>query len=325
MRELRYNPLLGQWVMVSAVRKKRPWRPDNFCPFCPGTDETGYGWDVLVLPNKYPVLDFSSDRPEGEKFYKKARAQGECGVIVETPEHNVRDLEELSLEQMVKVMHAWISITEKFSRDKRVAYLMIFRNKGKEIGVSLTHPHGQFYALPFVPLKIRLKLKNARDYYKKTGECIFCRILKEELDEKRRIVYENQDFVLFMPFFANWPFELHVYPKRHVQFLTDLTENEIENLADVIRVSTATLNTLFDRQMPYVMGVFQAPFHGGMDFYHLHIEFYPLLRDAEKIKYAAGIEMTTGEFTYDGFPEENADRLKMACRKSKIKKRGKCW
>ncbi|WP_460040724.1 galactose-1-phosphate uridylyltransferase [Thermococcus atlanticus] len=327
MRELRYNPLTGQWVMVSAVRKKRPWRPEGYCPFCPGAEETGYGWDVLVLPNRYPVLDLSADNPENPEdkgFYKKARAVGKCGIIVETPEHNVEDLDELSLEQMKRVVEAWMRITEQSSKDKRIAYLMIFRNKGKEIGVSLTHPHGQFYALPFIPLKVRLKIDNSRKYYRNNGKCLFCRILEEELASNERIIYENQDYVLFMPFFANWPFESHIYPKRHVQFLTQLNRREIENLADVIRVTTATLNTLFGRQMPYIMGIFQAPFNERTEFYHLHIEFYPILRDASKIKYAAGIETTTWEFTYDGLPEENAERLREACRRTHLVKNGKC-
>ncbi len=276
---------------------------------------------MLVLPNRYPVLDVSAEKPENKGFYKKARAIGKCGVIVETPEHDVKDLDELSLEQMKQVIGAWIKITEQSSEDKRIAYLMIFRNKGKEIGVSLTHPHGQFYALPFIPLKVRLKINNAREYYKKNGECLFCRILKEELASNERVIYENQDYVLFMPFFANWPFEVHIYPKRHVQFLTQLNQREIENLADIIRVTTATLNTLFERQMPYIMGIFQAPFNGRAEFYHMHIEFYPILRDANKIKYAAGIETTTWEFTYDGLPEENAERLREACRKANLRKK----
>ncbi len=325
MRELRYNPLIGQWIMVSSVRKKRPWRPKNYCPFCPGAEETGYGWDVLVLPNRYPVLDTSAEKPKNEGFYKKARAMGKCGVIVETPEHDVKDLDELSPEQMKRVIDTWIKITEQSSKDKRIAYLMIFRNKGREIGVSLTHPHGQFYALPFIPLKARLKIDNSREYYNKSGECIFCRILKEELASNERVIYENQDYVLFMPFFANWPFEVHIYPRRHVQFLTQLNQREIENLADIIRVTTATLNSLFERQMPYIMGIFQAPFIGGIEFYHMHIEFYPVLRDAVKIKYAAGIETTTWEFTYDGLPEENAEKLREACRKTTLRKKGKCW
>jgi UDPglucose--hexose-1-phosphate uridylyltransferase len=327
MRELRYNPLTGQWIMVSAVRKKRPWRPKNFCPFCPGSEETGYGWEVLILPNKFPMLDFKAKRPESDKFYKKARAIGQCSVIVETPEHDLNDLDELSLEQMIKVVKLWRDITQKFIENEKIAYLAIFRNKGEEIGVSLTHPHGQLYALPFIPLKARLKIENSRKYFKRFKECLFCSILEEEKKESERMIYENRGFVLFMPFFANWTFEIHVYPKRHIQWFTQLNERELEDLADILRVTTGTLNALFNEQMPYVMNVYQAPFKGKYDFYHLHIEFYPLLREKDKLKYAAGIEMGTWDFTYDGNPEENAQKLREACRKivKRLKTKGKCY
>lgn len=326
MMELRYNPLTGQWIMVSAVRKKRPWRPRDFCPFCPGSGETGYGWEVLLLPNKFPMLDFRVEKPENEKFYKKARAIGQCSVIVETPEHDLKDLDELSLEQMVKVVELWKNVTMELKNNLRVAYLAIFRNKGEEIGVSLTHPHGQLYALPSIPLKARLKIENSRNYYKRFGECLFCRILREEMQSERAI-YENGSFLLFMPFFANWPFEVHIYPKGHIQWLTQLNKNKLEDLADILRVATATLNALFDRQMPYVMNIFQAPFKGWYDFYHLHIEFYPMLRDRDKLKYAAGIELGIWEFTYDGIPEENAQKLRKACRDiiKKVGAKGRCF
>ncbi|USS40607.1 galactose-1-phosphate uridylyltransferase [Thermococcus aggregans] len=325
MRELRYNPILGQWVMVSAVRKNRPWRPKNFCPFCPGSEETGYGWEVLLLPNRFSVLSFDAPKLEKEGFYKKARAIGQCSVIVETPEHDLNDLDELSLEQMTKVVNLWKEATRELKENPHVSYVAIFRNKGEEIGVSLTHPHGQLYALPFIPLKVRIKLSNAREHYKRHGECLFCRVLEEEL-KGERVIYENESFVLFMPFFANWPYEVHIYPKRHVQWLTQLNEEETTDLADIMRVATGTLNSLFDRQMPYVMNIYQAPFKGSYPFYHLHIEFYPLLRDRDKIKYAAGIEMGAWEFTYDGIPEENAKKLKEACRKvfKELNARGKC-
>ncbi|MCO6042044.1 galactose-1-phosphate uridylyltransferase [Thermococcus alcaliphilus] len=325
MRELRYNPLTGQWIMVSAVRRNRPWRPRDFCPFCPGTEETGYGWEVLLLPNRFPMLSFDAPKPEQEEFYIKARAIGQCSVIVETPEHELRDLDELPKKQMTKVVELWREVTAKLMENSRVAYLAIFRNKGEEIGVSLTHPHGQLYALPFIPLKARLKIENSRNYYHRFGECLFCRILKEEANEERAI-YENESFIAFMPFFASWPFEIHVYPKRHVQYLTQLNSKETRNLADVLQVATGSLNEVLERDMPYAMMVFQAPFKGKYSFYHLHIEFYPILRDNRKIKYTAGIELGTWEFTYDGIPEENAEKLKEACRRviKRLNAEGRC-
>ncbi len=311
--------------MVSSIRKERRWRPQNYCPFCPGAEETGYGWDTLVLLNKFAVLSFDAEDVKNEGFYRKAKSIGECGVIIETPEHNVKDLDELSIDQLVKVINQYINITKKFLNDRRVQYLMIFRNKGEEIGVSLTHPHGQYYAMPFIPLKIRNMIQNARNHYKRYNECLFCRILKEETKTNERTIYENNNFISFLPFYSNWPFEIHIYPKMHLQYITQFNEEQIVDFADVLKVSLNILNKLFNREMPYSFALIQAPLKGNFsNIFHMHLEIYPILRDFDKIKYAAGIEMSTWDFTYDGVPEENARKLKDICKKINIIYRGRC-
>ncbi|MFP3231110.1 MAG: galactose-1-phosphate uridylyltransferase [Acidilobus sp.] len=327
MRELRYNPLTGQWIMVSSVRAQRRWRPQGYCPFCPGAEETGYGWDVLVLPNRYAVLSKDSENVMGgEPPLRRAQAYGECGVIIETPEHNIKDLDELSTEQVSKVIRLWRDVTEREMADRRIIYIMIFRNKGEEMGVSLTHPHGQYYAMPFLPLRPRLIADNARKYYRRFNRCVFCDILEDELKIKERVVYSNRGFVAFLPYYASWPFELHVYPRRHVQYITELNDDEIVLFADAVRASTGSLNALFSRQMPYTFNLFQAPLRGSWPFLHMHLEIYPILRDRDKLKYAAGIEMSTWDFTYDSVPEENASLLREACNKvaSKLGLAGTC-
>ena len=325
MRELRYNPLTGQWIIVSSVRKERRWRTEGYCPFCPGSEETGYGWNTLVLPNKYSALSFDAENVNNEGIYIKSRALGECGVIVETPDHSVKDLDELSNEALKEVISQWKMVTEKYRDDKRIAYLMIFRNKGEEIGVSLFHPHGQYYAMPFIPLRIRNIIENSRKYYKRFNTCIFCQIINQEMASKKRVIYENDSFVLFMPFFSSWPYELHIYPKRHLQYLTQLNEKEVEDFADILKAALKILNTLFDRQMPYSFALIQAPFIGKHErYFHMHLEIYPLLRDKDKIKYSAGIEMSTWDFTYDGIPEENARKMKDICRRVNSSFLGRC-
>ena len=319
--EIRFNPLLNQWVMVSSVRKKRPWRPKDFCPFCPGTEEMGIGWDVKYVRNKFPMLKDNPPKPKKNPPFKSAPSFGECLVLVETSEHNPEDLNALGLEQMIKVVKMMQEITEKYMKHPKVNYVAIFRNKGKEIGVSLLHPHSQAYAMPFIPLRIRVELENSRKYFKRFGRCLFCDILSAEIEQKERIIYSNNRFYAFLPYFANWPFEVHVYPKRHIQLLTQLNDNEIRGLADILRAVTASLNTLFNKSMPYVMTIHQAPVKGKWDYYHLHIEFYPILRDENKLKYAAGIEMGTWSFTYDFVPEENAYRLREALRKALEKRK----
>ncbi|MCE4624008.1 MAG: galactose-1-phosphate uridylyltransferase [Caldisphaeraceae archaeon] len=325
MRELRYNPLTGQWIIVSSVRKERRWRTEGYCPFCPGSEETGYGWNTLVLPNKYSALSFDAESVNNEGIYVKSRALGECGVIIETPDHNVKDLDELSNEALKEVISQWKMITERYRSNKRIAYLMIFRNKGEEIGVSLFHPHGQYYAMPFIPLRIRNIVENSRKYYRRFNVCIFCQIINQEMASEKRVIYENNGFVLLMPFFSSWPYELHIYPKRHLQYLTQLNEKEVEDFADILKAALKILNKLFDRQMPYSFALIQAPFIGKHEeYFHMHLEIYPLLRDKDKIKYSAGIEMSTWDFTYDGIPEENARKMKDVCRKVNSSFLGRC-
>jgi UDPglucose--hexose-1-phosphate uridylyltransferase len=326
LRELRYNPLTGQWIMVSSERAQRRWRPQGYCPFCPGAEETGYGWDALVLPNRFAVLSKEAEPVMGGDILRRAQAYGDCGVIVETPEHNVKDLDELGLDHVVKVLKLWQQVTAKEMSDRRIVYLAIFRNKGEEVGVSLTHPHGQYYAMPFFPLRPRLIADNARRYYRRFGRCAFCDIVRRELEDKERVVYSNGSFVAFLPYYASWPFELHVYPLRHVQYITELGDEELKYMADALRASLGALNALFSRQMPYTFNLFQAPLRGRWPFLHMHLEIYPLLRDRDKLKYAAGIEMSTWDFTYDGVPEENAGLLRKACEsvKSRLGLLGTC-
>lgn len=311
--ELRYNPLIGDWVIVSGERVKRPWQPEGFCPFCPGSFEVGYGWSALSLDNRYPSLSRKSSKPRGRGFFRVKRAYGVCRVTVETPMHNIDDLNELSLEHMVKVVELIVDEVKELSSDPYVKYVFLFRNKGKEVGVSLTHPHSQIYALPFIPSRIRRELAAARRYWVKSRRCLFCRILLEERRDGSRLIYGNSGFILFMPFYAMWPYEVHIYPIKHLGLLTDLNGEDIVYLADVLRVSTATLNNLFSRSMPYIMVFHQSPVKGGYEYYHLHVEFYPLLSSSNRLKYPAGVEWGCGSFTYDGVPELRASELRRSC------------
>jgi len=325
IHELRWNPFLGQWVIIAGHRGRRPWRPEERergfrCPFCPGSPETerfGDSWDVIVLPNKFPAL--KPDAPEvagGGDLFRRGRALGLCEVVVETPEHE-GDLHTLGLEHMAKVVRVFADEYRRLGSLPYVKYVAEFRNKGKEIGVSLTHPHSQIYAMPFIPPRIEAELKNFKRFFEEHGECLLCAVLREELRDGERVVYSNRHFVVVLPFFAMWPYELHVYPRRHVQSLDRLSDDEVLHLADALRVVTATYSRLFDRDLPYIMAVHQAPTDGGdYGYYHLHVEFYQPYREQDKMKYAAGIEWGFGTFTYDGVPEEKAEELRAACRRA---------
>lgn len=311
LQELRWDPVLGEWVMVSSTRKQRPWQPESFCPFCPGSPETGFGWDVLILENRYPMLSEDAPEPEKHSFYRKSRAVGRCYVVVETPQHEVEDLSDLSIEHLERVLRVIINKMREESKREYAVYFLWFRNKGREIGVSLTHPHSQIYVTPFIPSKIERELANSEKYYRDRGRCLFCDIIEVEKRDRIRVLLENESFIVFMPFYSHWPFEAHIYPKRHVQLLTELENSEIRDLATTLKNTLCGFKNLFkNKSTPYIMVLHQAPLKGEYKFYHMHIEIYGLLREENKLKYAAGMEMGGGNFTYDSIPEENAFLLR---------------
>jgi len=308
--ELRWDPILGEWVMVSNIRSFRPWQPTTFCPFCPGTEETGYGWKALIVENKYPMLIEEPPEPTKHRFYKTQKAYGKCYVVIETPLHDIDDLSDLPEEQIAYVINLIIEKQKEIMNKEFVEYFLWFRNKGREIGVSLTHPHSQIYVLPFTPIKILREIENAKNYWKENNSCIFCKIIEIEKEDGIRVLLENRDWIAFMPFYAHWPFEIHIYPKRHLQLLTELTQSEVGLLAQILKYSLCGLKRMFSKPMPYIMVLHQAPLKGSHPYYHLHIEIYGFLRDEGKLKYAAGMETGGGNFTYDAVPEENASKLR---------------
>lgn len=314
--ELRWNPVLGEWIIVASKRKRRPWRPET-CPFCPGSSETGYGWDVKVLSNKFPALKTNPTvKVKSIDIYRVRPGYGYCEIVVETPIHE-GDLCDIPLDKLKKVVDVFIDRYVRLGSDRKIKYVYEFRNKGEVIGVSLHHPHSQIYALPFIPPKIKRELRQARKFWKNRGKCLFCHIISLEKTIGKRIIYENKYFILFIPFFAMWPFETHIYSKRHLQSIDMLNDDEKYALADILKVTTKMYNLLFGFSLPYIMAMHQKPTDGKeYEYYHFHIEFYPPHRDRDKLKYPAGIERGAGTFTYDGLPEERAIYLRKACRKA---------
>lgn len=320
--EIRWHPLLGTWVIVASGRATRPWR-DVKCPFCPGAPETGEGWDVISLDNRYPSLSttpvISAEPPS---FSEVKPGYGRCKVVIETPDHE-GDLDTISFKNVAKYVEILGKETEELSKDPGIKYVAPFRNKGELIGVSIHHPHSQIYALPFVPLKIERELDYMSRYNKARGGCLICDVVSEE-ERGRRLLYSNRDFILILPYYVQWPHECHIYPRRHLQLLSELTADERENLADVLMVSVSMYNSLFSFSLPYMMVVHQAPVKGSYPEYHLHIEFYTIHRYADKLKYAAGIEWGYWAFTYDELPENRVLELKEAMQKGlrRLRERG---
>jgi UDPglucose--hexose-1-phosphate uridylyltransferase len=313
MQELRWNPVLREWIIVASRRQDRPIDDADFgkCPFCSGSSEVSGDWDVLSLPNKFPSLMLNPPEPSSKShwLYEVAPAYGSCEVILEAREHT-GDLGDLPIERIKKVIDLFAERFVHLSANKKIKYVFEFRNKGKEIGVSLHHPHSQLYALSFIPPLIETELKSSREYMEKEGSCLFCGILKEEKTDARRVIFENKETICFLPFYAKWPYETHIYPKRHVQCLPDLTEKERVDLATTLKQIITAYNNLFGFSLPYIMVVHQRPTDGNYGHYHMHIEFYPPHRSKDKLKFTAGIERGAGTNTMDYEPEEKASELR---------------
>lgn len=317
--ELRWDPTLGEWVMVSNVRESRPWRPagEFQCPFCPESPEVRGRSDApFLIENRFPML--VPDPPPldgvGEYPLVKAPGRGRCFVLVESLEHDLPDLSSVGVEGVAKVIEEVANLTRE-ARSEGYAYVLWFRNRGEEVGVSLTHPHSQVYVTPFVPSKVLRELTSAWRHFRSRGECLFCRVLEEELRGGERVVLRGGGFVAFVPFYAHWPFEVHIYPERHVQLLMQLSREEVRGLAEALVKVLKALDKVFDRPMPYVLVTHQAPLRGEYPHYHLHLEIYGMLRTSGKLKYAAGVEQGGGNFTHDSTPEDAAEKVREALRR----------
>jgi UDPglucose--hexose-1-phosphate uridylyltransferase len=237
-------------------------------------------------------------------------SKGVCEVLIYTPKHDV-SLADLSVENIRAVVDLWTQRFEELSKRDYVKYVFIFENKGRIIGVTLDHPHGQLYAFPFVPPIIQKELASSRKYWKRTKTCLFCTVMEKELKEAVRIVCENDDFVCFLPFFAHWPYGVHIYPKRHVAALTDLTDKEKMSFALILKTVLRKFENLFNMSFPYMMVLHQRPTdRKPYPHYHFHVEFYPPYREKDKIKYFASVESGAGTVTFDYTPEMKAEEMR---------------
>lgn len=319
MSELRWNPLLGEWVATATHRQDRTFLPpDDYCPLCPTkpggfpTEVPESNYDIVVFENRFPSLKTLPDPPvvESSELYPVRPSQGVCEVVLYSPNHS-SSLAQESVEQIYKLVRVWSDRFRELSALDFVKYVFIFENKGEEIGVTLHHPHGQIYAYPFIPPRITTELKQFADYKESTGACLLCDVLFKELRAKGRLVAENDCFVALIPFFARWPYETHIYSRRHFPALTDMSEREMQDLAAILKTVLVAFDKLFEISFPYMMVMHQRPVDGlSYDFYHFHIEFYPPLRSPNRLKYLAGSETGAGMFINDTLPEEKAAELR---------------
>jgi len=319
LSELRFNPTTGEWIVTATHRQERTFfPPPGFCPLCPTKDkefETEIplnNYDIAVFENKFPSFKPIPEEPaiEGDSLFKVDKSFGICEVVCYTDEHDLT-FADLSFEQIYKLILVWKERFNDISRDKRIKFIYIFENKGKEIGVTLTHPHGQIYAFPYIPPIPAKEIRRAKKHYKKNGRCLFCDILSAELAAGTRIIEARDDFIAFLPFYARYPYEVHIYSKKHLVSISEFDEDICIDLAHILKNTAQRYDSLFGFSLPYMMVMHQLPKNGDNSiYYHFHIEFYPPYRSKDKLKYLASVESGAGTFINDSLPEEKAEELR---------------
>ncbi len=324
MAELRYNPILRDWTMVASNRQARPDMADTECPFCEGSGKVPAGYDVLSYDNDFPVLSPHPGpvTPPRSALYRAATAYGKCEVVLYSSDH-AGALSRLSVRHIQRVVALWTARYRALSQDPGHRYILVFENRGREVGATMAHPHGQIYAYPFVPSKIRIEVESAEHHYEVTGQCLICAITEAEIDESVRVVSENSRFVAYVPYFTDFPYGVWIAPKRHLPDLRQFTADDERDLAEILGRVTAGMDGLFDREFPYMMALHQTPLQSPASerYYHFHIEFYPPLRDAEKVKFLASSEIGAGAAANPLPVEHTASILRRAI--ERVQQRGR--
>ena len=307
----RFNILTGEWVLVSPHRAKRPWQGQNEeivkekkfsynenCYLCAtntrinGEINPDYK-DVFVFTNDFAALQKDSPKFSINDGLLKAESEtGVCKVICFSPDHS-KSLADMEVEDIKKVVHAWQGEYDALASLDIINYVQIFENKGAVMGCSNPHPHGQIWSQSTLPNEVEKKDEQQKKYFLKNDKSLLEDYLQQELAAKERIIYENEDFVALTPFWAIWPFEVMIAPKKAQRSILMLTDAEANNYAAAISVITRAYDKLFNTSFPYSSGIHQAPTNGKEnEYWHWHMSFYPpLLRSATVKKFMVGYEM----------------------------------
>jgi UDPglucose--hexose-1-phosphate uridylyltransferase len=336
MPELRKDPIIGRWVIIASERGKRP---DDYAsqtveavepstnPFAEGNEHmtppevfafrdprskpNSPGWQVRVVPNKFPALRIEGElEKEGHGLYDKMNGVGAHEIIIETPNPTL-PLEQQPLEGIARVLEAYKVRVTDLLHDSRLRYILIFKNHGRQAGATLPHPHSQLIATPVTPKRLKEKLTGAMQYYAYKDRSIFEDILKQEVREGTRLVYENAGFVSFCPFASRFPFEITIIPRRQSAYYSHIQPDELLLLADAMKVTLLKLGKALNQpQYNYIIHSAPARYaHPGywttidQDF-RWHIEILP------RLTLIAGFEVGTGFYINPTAPEDAAKYLR---------------
>jgi len=325
----RYNPLTGEWVLVSPHRTKRPWQGKqeaipkkelpsyvDHCYLCPNNERAGGAKNpnykgTFVFQNDFAALNDKSNEVVYEQGLLKAKTEkGLCKVICFSEQHN-KTLPDLSVEEITNVIKVWSEEYTSIGKLNYINYIQIFENKGAIMGCSNPHPHGQIWAQSSLPNEVLKKDTQQRSYWQQHKKSILQKYLLQEVELNERIICSNEHFVALTPFWAVWPYEVMLAPLKHYENIAQLNNEEQLAFAEIIQQVTQKFDRLFKVSFPYSMGIHQAPTNNlDNSCWHFHLSFYPpLLRSATVKKFMVGYEMF-GEAQRDISAEQAAQKLK---------------
>jgi UDPglucose--hexose-1-phosphate uridylyltransferase len=327
MTELRKDPVVGRWVIISTERAKRPHefppeaapRREGVCPLCPGSERmtppeilafrqggepNDPSWTLRVVPNKFPALRIEGELGKAaDGIYDRMHGIGAHEVVIESERHDI-DLFDLPEKRFEDVLWAYRDRLLDLKKDRRFKSVIIFKNHGAAAGASLTHSHSQLIALPVIPKRVMEEMHGCREYYRFRDRCLFCDIVVQEMDQKVRIVEETGEFLAFAPYAPRFPFETWIVPKRHQCAYEMIEGDQAKGLAAVFRRTLRRLNLALENP-PFNFIVHSAPFQErAAEFYHWHIEIMP------KLTKVAGFEWGSGFYINPTPPEESAKYLR---------------
>ena len=331
----RFNPLSGEWVLVSPHRTQRPWQGqvenaaaarepqyDPACYLCPGNERAG-GMRNPAYPHTFVFdNDFAALRPgtvreridvEGKGLLVAEGEPGVCRVICFSPRHDLT-LASMELPDIEEVVRVWADQFRELGAMPQINHVQIFENRGAMMGASNPHPHCQIWSTASIPDVPARELISQKTHLMRLDNCLLCDYIKLETRQESRMVYANDSFFAMVPFWAIWPFELLICSRRHLGSLADFTQEEVRRLAQTLQRVTSTYDRVFETPFPYSMGFHQAPTDGkDHPEWHFHAHFYPpLLRSATVRKFMVGFEML-GTPQRDVTPEGAAERLRLLC------------
>jgi UDPglucose--hexose-1-phosphate uridylyltransferase len=317
--ELRLDPLVNEWVVMAAHRQGRVFLPPKeLCPLCPSTSENlteipEQDFEVVVFDNRSPSLrppvgDWALPDVVGPDT-DLGTAAGKCEVVCFTSSHG-DSFKDLSQQRVRTLLEAWIDRTAELSKESFIQHIAAFENRGEEVGVTLSHPHGQIYAYAYIPPKVEKMLTVAQKYKEQTGKVLFDQIIAREVMDKERIIAKNERWVAFVPYASRYSFEIHVAPLNPVADLTELTDADRESFPEIAIEVTKRLDGVFGIEMAYIAAWHQAPVRQGRDLLRLHWQITSVRRAPGKLKYLSGSESAMGAFIMDLRPEQSAEQLR---------------